>query len=81
MDKEIKKSTYIAIHIIRFALLSCVLCFIMAKCYELYGGKLAEILGKMENSSNDMKNMIWLYKHAVNILPCVQVLLSCQITV
>ena len=75
MDKEMKKSTYVTIHIFRFAIVTLLLCIVMARSYLLYADKLSEILSKLEASSNDMKNMIWLYKHAIRIFPCIFIVL------
>ena len=72
MDKEVK-NIGIAVRIARFILVSALLCVWMSVAYSLYGGKLAEILVKMENANNDMDNMIWLYKHIVNIIPFIVV--------
>lgn len=75
MDQNVNKRISTAIRVFRFILISAVLCSIMAISYSMLGGKFAEILGKLENSNNTMENMIWLYKHAVNILPCILVVI------
>ena len=75
MDQDVKKGIAVVIRILRFILVSALLCVIMSVSYSMYGGKLADILAKLESSNNTMDNMIWLYKHAVNILPCILVVI------
>ena len=75
MDQDVKKGIAVFVRIIRFILVSALLCGIMAMSYSMYGGRFAEILGKLESANNSMDNVIWLYKHIVNILPCIFVVI------
>lgn len=75
MDQDVKNKISTTARVLRFILVSAILCACMSVSYSLYGGKFSEILLKLENANSTMENMIWLYKHAVNIFPCILVVI------
>ena len=73
MDSNIQSITKPKINILRFCLISVALCVVMGLSLSFYGDDFAKILSKLNSSSNDMDNMIWVVKHIGNLLPSIAI--------
>ena len=60
---------------VRFLIVAVVLCIVMAMSLSMYGDKFAGFIKKLEDSDNNMDNVIWIAEHLGNILPTVAIVI------
>ena len=73
MDSNINRPK---INVIRFAVISILLCVVMVASFSFYGDGFASIMQKIDESSNDMTNMTWVAKHLGNLVPGIAIIIS-----
>lgn len=73
MDSNTKNIAQPKFNILRFFLVSALLCAVMAASLSFYSDDFAAVIKKLDNSSNDMDNMIWVVKHIGNLLPAIAI--------
>lgn len=57
--------------IVRALLMSILVCTVMGMSYSFFCNGFAEIINRIEQSTNDMENNLWVVRHLENIFPCV----------